>query len=265
MAAAGSNSRRGRSTSFTPDRVPVTSKDAGPTPEHRTVARVMSLLELVIASDPDGMRLADLSAAIAAPKSSVHGLAKGLASTGYFREDRGRYFIGPAISSLLAVGPTGLPSTFHHVLQELTDKWRETSMIATLVGDSIVYLDSVESPNLIRAAPELNKRVALWPRSSGKCFLAFMEPKRMESYLRRHHPDPPDAEHVRQEVARVRESRLGINIGETHADHVGLASPVIPAGASVTLAVAVVGPKSRLGDRVDNSSWARRSPSRPNR
>src|SRR5690349_21554125 len=93
---------------------------AMPTAEHRTVARVMSILELVIASDPEGVRLADLSTILDAPKSSIHGLAKGLVATGYFREDRGRYFPGPAISTLLAVGPTALPSVYHHALEELT-------------------------------------------------------------------------------------------------------------------------------------------------
>jgi DNA-binding IclR family transcriptional regulator len=229
-----------------------TNGAAGPTPEHRTVARVMSILELVLSSDPDGMRLADLSATIEAPKSTVHGLAKGLVATGYFREDKGRYFVGPAISSLLAVGPTGLPSMFHHVLEELTAKWDETSMIATLVGDSIVYLDSVEPASLIRAAPELNKRLSIWPRSSGKCFLAFMEPKRLEAYLRRNHPDPVDAAHVRDELSQIRQTHVGFNIGESVAGHLGMASPIINGDSAVTLAVAVVGPWSRVHDRMDD-------------
>ena len=119
-----------------------------PAAEHRTVARVMSLLELVLASNPQGLSLGELSSMIAAPKSSVHGLAKGLVATGYFREDKGRYVVGPAVSTLLAVGPSALPAVYHHALEELTQKWGETSMLATLVGDSVVYIDTVESPKL---------------------------------------------------------------------------------------------------------------------
>ncbi|HEX3678627.1 MAG TPA: IclR family transcriptional regulator [Galbitalea sp.] len=228
----------------------MTNGEVAPTAEHRTVARVMAILELVLASGPHGMRLADLSAAIDAPKSTVHGLARGLVATGYFREERGRYFTGAAISSLIAVGPTTLPSVFHHALEELTAKWNETSMVATLVGDSLVYLDSVEPVTLIRAAPQLNKRLSIWPRSSGKCLLAFMEPKRLEAYLRRNHPAPADAERVRGELARIRETHVGMNIGETIADHIGLASPIIVGNAPVTIAIAVVGPKSRMQDHV---------------
>lgn len=224
---------------------------SGPVAEHRTVARVMSILELVLASDPEGLRLADLSTAIEAPKSTVHGLAKGLVATGYFREERGRYFVGPAISSLLAVGPLGLPSTFHHVLEELTAKWQETSTIATLVGDSIVYVDSVEPASLIRAAPQLHQRLPIWPRSSGKCLLAFMEPKRLDAYLRRNPPGPAEEVRLRAELAEIRETLVGMNAGESVAEHIGLASPILDGTSPVTMAVAIVGPKFRVQDRVD--------------
>ena len=52
-------------------------------PEHRTVSRVMAVLEAVVASEPNGLRLADLADMLDAPKSTLHGLAKGLAATGY--------------------------------------------------------------------------------------------------------------------------------------------------------------------------------------
>jgi len=229
----------------------ITKGAAAATADHRTVARVMSILELVLASDAQGMRLADLSTAIDAPKSTVHGLARGLVATGYFRDEHGRYFAGPAISSLIAVGPTAFPAVYHHALEQLTGKWNETSMLATLVGDSLVYLDSVESEAVIRAAPQLNKRLPLWPRSSGKCFLAFMEPKRLARYLRRNHRAPADAELVRGELAQIRESHIGTNIGATIADHIGIASPIIFGETPVTVAIALAGPKSRMQNHID--------------
>lgn len=220
------------------------------TAEHRTVARVMAILELVLASETSGMRLGELSTAINAPKSSVHGLAKGLVATGYFREERGKYFAGPAISSLIAVGPSALPSMYHHALEQLAAEWNETASLATLVGDSVVYLDSAQPDVLVRAVTVLNKRVPLWPRSSGKCFLAFMEPKRLEAYLRRHHPTQADADRVRDELARVREQRVALNLGETVRDNIGIASPIIIEEAPVTVAIAIAGPRSRMQDHI---------------
>ncbi|UKA55205.1 IclR family transcriptional regulator [Arthrobacter sp. FW305-BF8] len=211
----------------------------------------MSLLELVLTSTPQGLSLAQLASMIGAPKSSVHGLAKGLVATGYFREDKGRYVVGPAVSTLLAAGPSALPAVYHHALEELTQTWGETSMLATLVGDSVVYIDTVESPSIIRASPTLNERLPLWPRSSGKCFLAAMSPERLETYLRRNKTLPVGREQILDELSKVRETNTGFNIGESIADHISIASPIVNGTAPATLAIALVGPKSRMEENMD--------------
>ncbi|MCD2114857.1 helix-turn-helix domain-containing protein [Rhodococcus rhodochrous] len=211
----------------------------------------MAILELVVASNSRGVRLGDLANALDAPKSTMHALSRGLVSTGYLREADGRYLVGPAISSLLAVGPTTFQFAYRHILTELVEKWNETAMLATLVGESIVYVDSVQPDVLIRANPTLNKRISLWPRSSGKVFLAHMEPKRLEAYLRRQHPDPADADLVRAELDVTRSTGLGINIGQSVADHIGIAVPIRIGQSPVTTAIAIAGPKSRLDGHVD--------------
>jgi DNA-binding IclR family transcriptional regulator len=222
----------------------------GPTGEHRTVSRVMSIIELVVASEAAGVRLGDLSQAVDAPKSSIHGLAKGLVATGYLREEDGRYLTGPAISSLLAVGPATLPAAYHHALEGLTSKWRETSMLATLVGDSVVYLDIVEPETTIRASPPLNKRQTLWPKSGGKALLAFMEPKRVEGYLRRQSFTPSERDQIKAELASIRESRVAVN-DDVDAELCGIASPIQNGGAPVTTAIAMAGPAFRMREHLD--------------
>src|SRR5690242_15130271 len=126
-----------------------------PTSEHRTVGRVMSILELVVASDSRGMRLGDLAAALSAPKSSLHALTKGLVANGYLREEDGRYVVGPAIPSLLAAESSSAPFAYRHILGALAGEWNETVMLSRLVGDSVVYLDAVQPDTFIRAIPDL--------------------------------------------------------------------------------------------------------------
>ena len=220
--------------------------------EHRTVSRVMSIIELVVASERAGVRLGDLSAALGAPKSTLHGLAKGLVATGYLREEDNRYFTGPAISSLLAVGPVSLPATYHHTLEHLAAQWGETAILATLIGDSIVNLDVVEPDTLIRASPARNKRLPLWPRSSGKIFLAFMEPRRADAYLRRHYPDRGESDGIRAELQTIRERHIAINIGGRGGDELGVASPIIHGSAPVTTALALAGPVTRMQEKLDD-------------
>lgn len=221
----------------------------GLTSEHRTVGRVMSVLELVIASDDGGIRLAELATALEAPKSSLHALVRGLLATGYLREEGGRYLIGPAFASLYAGLPEAVALGSRHVLAELVAKWNETVMLATWVGDSVVYVDMVESDRFIRAKPQLNRRLTLWPRSAGQVFLSQAEPKRLDGYLRRNHPDPSDAAAVQAALETARHRGYGLNIDFSPAGHIGLAVPV--RSGSSPRALVLAGPRDRIEDKID--------------
>ena len=219
--------------------------------EHRTASRVMAILEAAVASEPKGLGLGDLAVALDAPKSSVHGLVKGLVALGYLRMQEGRYFTGPALHSLLGGSQPGLPAAFRHALENLNAQWGETCFIATLVGDSMVYLDEVESSRSIRAAVVLNSRMPLWPRSSGKCFLAFMEPRRRDAVLRRLGTSERAAGRIRKELDDIVANSVALNLGETEPDQTGVAAPIRLAPGSVTYAIALAGPSERLRPHLD--------------
>ncbi|WKN60216.1 IclR family transcriptional regulator [Rhodococcus opacus] len=227
------------------------SVDPTPPGSHRTVARTMAILETVMTRDSSGVRLVEVSEALEAPKSSVQLLAKGLVATGYLREEAGKYFVGPAVARFMAVSPSALPSVYHQSLEKLQRQWGETAMLATLVGDSVIYIDSVESEFMIRYNPELDTRRPLLPGSAGKCFLAFSGQRRVDAYLRQMKHSALEREQIRDELARVREQRVCINIGGVDPDNIGIASPIIFQDAPVAFAIAVGGLKSRMADHVD--------------
>jgi DNA-binding IclR family transcriptional regulator len=220
--------------------------------EHRSVSRTVAILELAASAEPDGVRLGDLAESIDAPKSSAHGLAKGLVAVGYLREQDGRYFIGPAVLNLLGGKLPTFPAAYHSALEHLVEAWGETAFLATLVGDSSVYVDSVESSYFIRAAPPLNTRVPLWPRSPGKCFLAFMPPRQVDLVLRRSGTDAGQIDQIKAELENIQTSRVAVNQSESEADMIGVASPIIGSrGGPVTLAIAIGGPASRMQPHLD--------------
>lgn len=219
-------------------------------PEHRTVSRVMSLLELVIASEPAGLRLADLAEMLGAPKSSIHGLAKGLAATGYLREHQGRYFTGPALA-LLSAGTGDVAATYRHALEELSGTWNETATLATLAGESVVYLAIVEPKQTIRASPPVHQRRPLWPGSSGKVFLAFMEPTKRERYINRTYKDVDERARINAELETIRARRFAFNFGEMDPALYSVSSPILVRGMETTLAIGVSGLGVRMADRMD--------------
>lgn len=216
-------------------------------PEHRTVSRVMSILELVVSHEPYGLRLADLAEAISAPKSSIHGLTRGLVATGYLREERGRYVQGAALAGLLSVGGDQMPTGYHRTLEELSRRWDETAVIATTAGNSVINLDVVESTNVIRAHPPLRERRPMWPGSYGKCFLAHMEPKRQASYINQYTDDEDERAAILREIGEIRSTRVAFNTGETDPQLFGVASPILSAdGGTVNFCIGLAGPRARM-------------------
>lgn len=232
--------------------MPPVSADTANTrnPEHRTVSRVMKILEAVIAREPMGLRLADLPEILGAPKSSIHGLARGLVATGYLREQQGRYFTGSAVAMLALAGQQNL-AAYHHTLERLSERTGETAVLATLAGESVINLDSVESAQLVRASPPLQVRRPLYPGSYGKVFLAFMDARRRENYLRRKHPDAGERAGIEKELETVRTSGVAFNRGESNPELYGIACPVRTLGDQVTFAIGIAGPAARLADNLD--------------
>lgn len=218
-------------------------------PEHRTVSRVMAILELA-ASEPGGVRLADLATRMDAPKSSLHGLVRGLAATGYLREAEGRYVLGPAVLMLARSGQD-VGATYRDTLAQLSAEWGETAMLATLAGDTVINIESVEPDQHIRATPQLHVRRPIWPSSSGKVFLAHMEEPRRARILQRIGKTADDRARITAVLDEVRDRGYGTSEGDVHPDLYAVASPIWTGSAEVNLAITVSGPTFRMEGRLD--------------
>lgn len=230
---------------------------AGLAREHRTVTRVIRIMETVAAA-PGAVRLAALADALDAPKTSVHGLVKGLVATGYLREAAGGYLIGPAVSTLLDAAETPVGQTARPTLERLRAAFDETAILSTQVGSSVVYLDMVESSQFIRYTAPLRQRRPIYPTSTGKCFLAHMPVFRRDAIIEEFVTDPEQLLDVQRELDLVRAEGVAYNRGETVPDVSAAAAIVMVPGRS-PVAVAVVGPTSRVATRLPEISEAVRS------
>jgi DNA-binding IclR family transcriptional regulator len=216
--------------------------------EHRTVSRVTTILEAV-GQSPEGVRLAGLAGLLGAPKSSVHGLVKGLVATGYLEEQAGVYRLGPALDVLVRPARPDIALSARRSLEDLQRSCDETAMLCRLVGDAVVYVDMVESTHMIRYSAPLNRRRPLYPTSSGKCFLANFTPRKREAYLAEHVGEA-QLETVVKELDKVRRDGYAINRGETVPDVYAAAGPIVVQGRVVGC-LAVAGPAARMADKFD--------------
>jgi DNA-binding IclR family transcriptional regulator len=225
------------------------SEDADDGPKsHRTIDRVTQILEEVV--HHPGISFAELTRALDAPKSSVHGFIRGLLAKGWLYENDRRFYLGPAIYGLTLAGghiPAG------QVTQaDLDALHKETGMTAFLgvsAGDHLIYIGASGMDALTRFGARSNIRRMLISTAGGKALLAAWPDADRDAYLRRQQRHNPElVSEFLAEFADVRKTRIARNTLYQGAQ-LALASVVRnPVGDSLAVVI-IVGQTNEIGSR----------------
>jgi DNA-binding IclR family transcriptional regulator len=223
---------------------------------HRAANRVVDILELLAASR-GGMALREVSAQLEAPKSSLLPLLRALTARGYLEQTRtGEYRLGPQVFELGAgsAARRELADVARPALAELMRRTGETVFLGTLAVDgvSVVYVDKVESEQIIRYSAGVGDRRPLHATSTGKAILAFMPAQQREAILDR----LPLARHtdrtvtslaaLRGSLEETRRTGVCVSLDEMVRGASGVASPIFDGQGRVAGACAIGGPTDRV-------------------
>ncbi|MCK8785932.1 IclR family transcriptional regulator [Roseomonas sp. NAR14] len=228
----------------------------------RSVARVLQLLDRLAAA-PEGLSLAALAQALAAPKTTLLGLLRGLAAAGYASQAGGVWRLGPECFGLahaiLATRPeAGLGAAGHALLERLAETTGESAMLAVLAPDrsAMVYIDKVESRTALRFAATVGDRRPIHCTASGRVMLAWSPPPWPDEYLGRVRLEPltgrsvTDRRSLRRLVAEVRELGHAVTLGEATEGVAGIAAPVFDARGAVVAGIVLAAPLARAQPRL---------------
>lgn len=233
----------------------------------RSVGRVVQLLDCLAASR-QGVSLSSLAQAMAAPKTTLLGLLRGLAAAGFAVQVEGAWRLGPEAFGLaraiLAGQGQGFGSAGRQVLESLAEGTGETAMLAALTPDrtAMVYTDKVESRTALRFAATVGDHRPIHCTASGRVMLAFLPPPWPEEFLRSARLAPvtrtsvTDRRTLRRIVTEVREQGYAVTLGESTEGVVGIAAPVFDARGEVVASVVLAGPIARVEPKL--ASLARR-------
>jgi DNA-binding IclR family transcriptional regulator len=227
---------------------------------HRAAARVVDILELVV-DTRDGLALRELSARLEAPKSSLLPLLRTLTARGYLEQGPlGEYRLGRKALELGMGSPAqrALPAIARPTLRELMRRTGETVFLGTLGSDgtAVVFVDKVESEQVIRYAAGVGDRRALHATSSGKAILAFLPAAEQERILRalplKRYTDRTvtSLPALRAALEEVRQTGVCINLDELAVGAAGIAAPIFDREGRVTAACAIGGPTARVRPRL---------------
>jgi DNA-binding IclR family transcriptional regulator len=227
---------------------------------HRAAGRVVDILELVVRTH-EGLPLRELSAQLEAPKSSLLPLLRTLTARGYLEQGAlGAYRLGPKAFELGMASPAhrAWPEIARPALRELMQRTGETVFLGSLGGDgtAVVFVDKVESEQVIRYTAGVGDRRALHATSSGKVILAFLPAPERERILRalplKRYTDRTvtSLPALRAALAEVRRTGVCVNLDELAVGAAGIAAPIFDRDGHVAGACAIGGPTARVRPRL---------------
>jgi len=216
---------------------------------HRGVERIAFILETVAASE-HGVRLAEMTALLGAPRSSVHSLLRGLVAVSYLTVRDNRYVIGPGIQRLLAPHRNAtVVEAARDEIEALSQKFDETTLLGTMIGDQVVYLYQVESRQSIHYTAKLGEPRPAYATTTGKLFLAGGPEDELERVRRR--LVGVDLSDFDAQIHTAQTTGLAYNREETVRGVTAVAAALHDRSGSVVASIAVVGPVYRMGDRLE--------------
>lgn len=225
----------------------------------QSLDRALEILELLSRSQGE-LGVTEIGAEVGLAGGTVHRLLSTLIFHGYVRQNpqNRKYTVGLKALTLASSARDRLGSLAHPFLTELMEVSQESSNLAGLEKNSVVYIEQVPAPRMVRMFTEPGNRVPAHATGTGKVLLAYQPPEVIDSVLRRaglprFTPHTiTDPERLKSELDDIREQGYALDSEEMEEGVRCLAAPVFSPDGHILVAMSISGPATRLGqDRLE--------------
>ena len=224
-----------------------------------TVDRLVRVLDC-FSQDQPLWSLAQFSAALGLPKSTLHRFLTGLEVHGILRRDPDDklWRLGYRLVAWgsLAEKSTGLADVARPVMREIVARTGEMVALTVYADQEVICIGKVDSIHSVRLALEVGDRRPAHAGASSKILLAYLPEREIEAIIRtRGLPklcintitDPAE---LRADLARIREQGYALSVEETDPDAWGIATPIVDQKGRTIAAIGVAGPSLRLSEEL---------------
>jgi IclR family KDG regulon transcriptional repressor len=223
----------------------------------QSVSHALDILESFTKTEKE-LGVTELSKRLGLHKNNVFRLLATLEHRGYIEQNREteNYRLGPKTLQIgsIFIEQRECRRQARPILETLTAVTDETSVVAVLRGNKVVYMDGVEADRTVRAISRVGAILPAHCTAVGKAQLAFLPPAEME----RLYQDAELAsltphsittrEGLLADLSATRERGHAIENEECDSDVRSIAAPVLDYSSTVIAAVGIVAPASRLTD-----------------
>ncbi|MFW6029433.1 MAG: IclR family transcriptional regulator [Halanaerobiales bacterium] len=187
--------------------------------------------------------------------STVHRLTNTLVKLGYVeQDDKGLYKIGMSAYNMadILIKNFDLKKLIHPYLKEIVAKCNETCNLVALEDNQVVYLDQIESSNMVRMFAKEGSKGAAYCTGSGKALLANLNEKELNNYFNSvefkkfTNNTITDPELLKKELAKIRKQGYALDLEEKEIGVRCAAAPFFDGNQKLLGAISVSGPCSRI-------------------
>ncbi|MDW7649946.1 MAG: IclR family transcriptional regulator [Bacillota bacterium] len=224
----------------------------------QAVERALKIL-IVLAETGTPLTLTQIRDQASLNISTAHRLLHTLMNDGFISQDKdtGKYMLGLRTFEVghAALYSMDIRTTARPFLQELVDRCNETTNLAILDQDEVVYIDQIESLNMIKIFARVGSRGPAHCTGAGKALLAHLTEREVERFLQNKMPLGYYTEYTildpvkfKEEMARIRKKGFALDNGELEEGVRCVAVPVWDFENKAIAAISVSGPDTRLTD-----------------
>jgi IclR family transcriptional regulator, acetate operon repressor len=220
-----------------------------------SVLTALRVLEVVSEHQPIGV--SDVARGLGMPKSSAQRALISLAEAGWVRRvddsPSTRWALTPRalIVGSRAGGDVGLTAVARPAMEYLHAQTRETIHLLVHEDDHMVFVERLESPQVVRSSYPLGMRAPMSACSSGKAFLAAMPSDEAAVIISHGLPASTgasitDPARLMEELDRTRARGFAINRGELSPDISAVAAAILDGHRRPVASISISVPAQRM-------------------
>lgn len=169
------------------------------------VLRAVEILGVIAGAGDEPLRVSDLAGHLDIPKSSISNILAALLQTGFVRKIGSGYTLGPtpvtvASAFLQQEDPV---QRFRKLASTLPTIANETTHLATLEGDDVVYLARHDGSQPISLTSIVGRRLPASSTALGKAMLAGLDTETLDSLLTEPLRQLTDRSHAKVEELKM--------------------------------------------------------------
>lgn len=203
---------------------------------------------MLLAGNPDGMRVSDIARCLSLPKTTAHGLLRTLRYVGFVDQDTrsGRYQPGHALRRLgtARIDANELRSRTINWADPLAAHSGQSVRVGVLHEEEVLVVHHVFRPHDTQKTLDVGGRLPLHATALGKVLLAY-DPQaartldgELETFTPRTLIQPVP---LRRALVELRAAGWGTEIGEWRVEQAAIAAPIRGYGGIVAGAIGVSG------------------------